>query len=139
MSRMREVLRSGGYLKTTAHLGHLAVLPSILRSDKLFSYNSAVDIKKFHPRVTQTADLAEISAPRQGWYGGMAGNPCSFRYSMSLGMGGERPALCQLKVEDLNVQPAPGTDLGVLLAQGARSSIAGIGHQGLAPPAPAGR
>ena len=48
-----------------------------------------------------------------------------------LGMGGERPALCQLKVEHRNIQPAPGADLGVLLAQGASSSVAGIGHQGL--------
>ena len=47
-----------------------------------------------------------------------------------LGVGGKRPSLHQLQVEHRNVQLPLGTHLRILLPQGARRCISGIGQQG---------
>ena len=55
-----------------------------------------------------------------------------------LGMAGKLPSLGQLQIEDGDIQPPLGGDLGIQLPQRARSGVAGIGHQGRALDLPSG-
>ena len=94
----------------------------------IYLYNCAIDFKGvIQPLVIDPVDFC-LNVVRTGQ--GLVGNDLEVLGSQilqRLGVGGKCFSLCQLEIEDLNIQLPLGADLGVELAQRSGGGIAGIG------------
>ena len=101
--------------------------------------DSAVDVKGvFHPLIAQTFDLGEDLIcrlqPLVGDHLEMLGG----QIVDGLRMSGKLPSLRQLQIEDGNIQPPLGGNLGIQLPQRAGRRVPRVGHQRLALDLPPG-